>query len=178
MDDISRKLGISKKTLYQHVKDKEDLLSGAVEMFNEYEEKQLSDLHAKGLNAIEENLEIKKWAVTMLKNLHPSVTYDMKKFHPAIFHSLIERRQQFMYKSAFDNLIKGQKEGVYRTDLNADVIAKLFIGKMEVMFDEVLFPSDTYSSSDVYMEWFVYHIHGIATPKGIELLNESIKNIK
>ena len=48
MDDISRKLGISKKTLYQYVKDKEDLLSGAVEMFNEHEEQQYEQIPQAG----------------------------------------------------------------------------------------------------------------------------------
>ena len=53
-------------------------------------------------------------------------------------------------------------------------LAKLYVGRMEVMFDQNLFPSKEYKVSDIYMEWFSYHIHGMATLKGIELLNKNI----
>jgi len=71
--------------------------------------------------------------------------------------------------------VKGQKEGLYRSDIEADILAKLYIGRMESIFDQDLFPSTNYDVSDVYMEWFIYHIHGMASEKGLKLLEKNFK---
>ena len=178
MEDIARKLGISKKTLYAHVKDKEDLLLQAVVLFGKFEDKQLSEICSRGLNAIDESLEIKKWVLDMIQNIHPSVAYDIEKFHPAVSKRMKTSRHENVYRSIFQNIVKGQKEGLYRSDINADILAKLYIGRMESIFDQELFPSTTYNVSDVYMEWFIYHIHGMATSKGLQLLENNFKNNK
>ncbi len=178
MEDIARKLGISKKTLYAHVKDKEDLLLQAVVLFGKFEDKQLSEICSRGLNAIDESLEIKKWVLDMIQNIHPSVAYDIEKFHPAVSKRMKTSRHENVYRSIFQNIVKGQKEGLYRSDINADILAKLYIGRMESIFDQELFPSSTYNVSDVYMEWFIYHIHGMATSKGLQLLENNFKNNK
>jgi hypothetical protein len=176
MDDIAKKLCISKKTLYAHVKDKEDLLENAVDLFSKAEQHQIEEICSRGLNAIDESLEIKRWVLDMLQNIHPSVAYDMEKFHPRVHQRMVKSRQEIIYKCVFGNIVKGQKEGLYRKEINANILAKLYVGRMEVMFDQNLFPSKEYNVTDVYMEWFSYHIHGMATAKGIELLNKNILN--
>jgi AcrR family transcriptional regulator len=178
MEDIARKLGISKKTLYTHVKDKEDLLLQAVILFGKFEDKQLSEICSRGLNAIDESLEIKKWVLDMIQNIHPSVAYDIEKFYPAVSKRMKTSRHENVYRSIYQNIVKGQKEGLYRSDINADILAKLYIGRMESIFDQELFPSTTYNVSDVYMEWFIYHIHGMATSKGLQILENNFKNNK
>jgi len=176
MDDIARKLCISKKTLYAHVKDKEDLLENAVILFSKAEQHQIEEICGRGLNAIDESLEIKRWVLEMLQNIHPSVSYDMEKFHPKVYEKMVIARQEIIYTCVFNNLVKGQKDGLYRKEINPNILSKLYVGRMEVMFDQTLFPSKEYNVSDVYMEWFSYHIHGMATPKGIELLSKNILN--
>ena len=176
MDDIAKKLCISKKTLYAHVKDKEDLLEKSVILFSTTEEKQIEEICSRGLNAIDESLEIKRWVLEIIQNMHPSVAYDMEKFHPKVYRKMVEKRQSIIYKCVFENIIKGQKEGLYRSEINADILAKLYVGRMEVLFDQNLFPNKQYNVSDVYMEWFSYHIHGMATSKGVTLLNKNILN--
>jgi AcrR family transcriptional regulator len=176
MDDIAKKLCISKKTLYAHVKDKEDLLENAVILFSKTEQHQIEEICGRGLNAIDESLEIKRWVLDMLQNIHPSVAYDMEKFHPRVHQKMLASRQAIIYKCVFENIVKGKKDGLYRKEINPDVLAKLYVGRMEAMFDQDLFPSKEYNVSDIYMEWFSYHIHGMATAKGIELLNKNILN--
>jgi TetR/AcrR family transcriptional regulator, cholesterol catabolism regulator len=178
MDDMARHLGISKKTLYLYVKDKEDLVKRTVSSFCDNEDKQIKAICTKGLNAIDESLEIMKWVSMMLHQMHPSVAYDMEKYHPEIYHDMWDNRQKFILNCILDNLKKGQKEGLYRKDFNADVVSKLYIGRMNVMFDQRLFPQQEYSLSDLYLELFTYHIRGIASPKGLEMLEAKMKTKK
>jgi AcrR family transcriptional regulator len=178
MDDMARHLGISKKTLYLYVKDKEDLVKRTVTSFCDNEDKQIKAICSRGLNAIDESLEIMKWVSMMLHHMHPSVAYDMEKYHPEIYFDLWNNRQKFIVECILDNLKKGQKEGLYRKDFNADVISKLYIGRMNVMFDQKLFPQQEYSLTELYMELATYHVRGIASPKGIEMLESKLKTKK
>ena len=75
-----------------------------------------------------------------------------------------------------NNLEKGLKEGVYRRDLNADVITKIYLKKIDVVFDAEIFPPSEISFEEVYAILFRYHIRGIANKRGIEYLEKKEKN--
>jgi len=178
MDDVARHLGVSKKTLYQFVTDKEDLVKKSVSAFCQQEDNDISTICQKGLNAIDENLEIMNYVSNMIQNIHPSVAYDIEKYHPAVFKQMRTHRHSVVYNCVLQNLLKGQKEGYYRKDFKADVIAKIYISRMESLFDPTLFPSTEYKVTEVYAEVFRYHILGIASAKGAEYLQSKIKTIK
>jgi AcrR family transcriptional regulator len=178
MDDIAKELGISKKTLYLFVKDKEDLVDQATDLFCAREDVEIDRITAAHLNAIEESLAIKKWVLSVTNGIHPSVGYDLEKYHPAVSKKMQANRAKNVFKTIHDNIIKGQKEGLYRQELNAEIITKIYIGKMEIFFDENLFPRAKYLISDLYLEAFEYHIRGIASSAGMELLETAIANSK
>ncbi|MFY7972533.1 MAG: TetR/AcrR family transcriptional regulator [Flavobacteriales bacterium] len=178
MDDVARHLGVSKKTLYQFVTDKEDLVKKSVSVFCQQEDNDITAICQKGLNAIDENLEIMNYVSNMIQNIHPSVAYDIEKYHPAVFRQMRNHRQSAVYNCVHQNLIKGQKEGYYRKDFKADVIAKIYISRMESLFDPSLFPATEYKVTEVYAEVFRYHVLGIASAKGAEYLQSKTKTIK
>src|SRR5665811_2127221 len=82
MDDVARELGISKKTLYQYVTDKDDL----VRKFVDYEIDQKQDEVIRcfniRFNAIEELFEISFFMNKMMRNQNPATEYDLKKYYP------------------------------------------------------------------------------------------------
>jgi hypothetical protein len=174
MDDIAREQGISKKTLYLVVKDKTELIQKGVTTFCKKEDTDIFGIQSQGLNAIEESLEIKKWVLSMIDGIHPTVMYDLEKYYPQISKKLKDHRMNAVYKSLFENIQKGQKEGYYRSDLHADIIIKLYISRIEILFDQSLFPLSEYALSNLYIESFNYHIRGIASEKGIKYLEKKV----
>lgn len=178
MDDMARHLGVSKKTLYVVVKDKEELIRKSIIGYCDLEDKQVESICNKGLNAIDESLEIMKMVTTMLQNVHPSVIYDMEKYHPEIFSDLKSSRNQTIFNCMLSNMQKGQKEGLYRKDFNPEIITRLYMSHVDVMLNQHLFPFDKWSLVDIYKEAFAYHIRGIASPKGEEYLKQKLKQLK
>lgn len=178
MDDMSRYLGISKKTLYQYIKDKEDLVRKSVAHFCTREDSEIRNICHAGLNAIDESLEIMKWVMNVLQNIHPSVNFDLEKYHPEVARAMKENRHRAVYDCIRLNLKKGQREGYYRKDFNVDVISKLYMARMDLIFDQELFPSEQFGLVDIYRELFKYHIRGIASAEGLEYLKDKLKNIK
>src|ERR1035437_2884162 len=85
MDDVARELGISKKTLYQYVNDKNELVQKVVEMELDDKAEGFSKMNCSGLNAIEELFEVHKMIRQMLKDYNPSTEYDLRKYYPELF---------------------------------------------------------------------------------------------
>lgn len=71
----------------------------------------------------------------------------------------------------------GMQQGVYRQDMNPNVVAKLYVAKTSCVADEELFPMKDYNMENLFREFIIYHIHGIASPKGLQLLSTHVSKI-
>jgi len=177
MDDISRELGISKKTLYIHCSDKEDLLIKCFSFHFKCEEDFQESIRLKNLNAIDELFEVINHVSEMLKTIHPSIHYDLRKYYPEAWKIFSEYKKSFLYKSVSENMEKGKREGLYRENLNIPIVARIYLSRIDVIFDGELFPPNTFSFPEVFFEMLRYHIRGISSPKGIEYFMNKIKTI-
>lgn len=175
MDDVARQLGVSKKTLYQYFEDKEDLLSKVVLRHSSDERDSIDGIVSKKLSAIEEMFEIMHWVLSILSKIHPSVKFDLEKYHPQLAATMKLERAQVVHGCILNNLKKGKKEGTYRKDLDAEIITRIYLARIDAFLDPAIFPFDQFKPVDVYKELFQYHIHGIASQKGIEQLETIMK---
>lgn len=175
MDDIAQHLRISKKTLYQYVKDKNELVLRTVKQITEHHRDCILGICAQGHNAIDESFEITRWVASQVGQIHPSVHFDLQKYHPEAWDLLQSAERADIYQCIANNLKKGIAEGLYRDDLNIDVIARIYISRFDVTFDGQLFPADQYRFEDVIWELFRYHTRGIASDKGLKYLMKKVK---
>ena len=99
MDDVARELGISKKTLYLHVENKNDLVSKVMDYFLDYKDTEFLKILSKKQNAIEELLEVGIYIIKAFRDFNPSTEYDLKKYYPVVYSKLQNIRKERMYKS-------------------------------------------------------------------------------
>jgi AcrR family transcriptional regulator len=166
MDDVAKQLGISKKTVYEFFKDKEDLLKQVLLFEHEHHCGFLNAIEDKNLNAVEELFEVYKMINTMFRDFNPSMEYDIRKYYPNLFLKVREIRRKRMYESVYSNMNKGKREGLYRKELNSKIISKLHVFHSENFFDTDMFTQEELSSFKMFHEIFVYHIHGILSHEG------------
>ncbi len=178
MDDVARELKMSKKTLYQYVDNKDDLVLKVFGSFIQMEQATCLSIAENNENAIDEMIEISKHVNQTLNHLHPSIHFDMEKYYPETWKIFNKHKTEFVYDCMLNNMKKGIKQGLYRKNLLPDVIAKLFIEKMDMFFDGKVFPPNKYNFAEVHLEYMRYHIRGISTEKGIEYLMQKLKQEK
>lgn len=178
MDDVARELKISKKTLYLFVKDKNDLVSKALLSHCKSEVGITCEIISKNFNAIDELIEISKYVSSQLKQVHPSIHYDLEKYYPDAWRIFTTHKMEHIYSCVAQNLGKGIKQGLYRTNINIPIIAKIYISRIDAVFDAQIFPQDKFKMIDVYSEMLRYHIRGIASEKGIKYLVTRMKKEK
>ena len=175
MDDVSRELGISKKTLYQYITDKDDLVGKYIDNEIALRQEEICKCFKIGFNAIEELFEISSFMNKLMRNQNSATEYDLKKYYPAHYHKTVNARRQGIYDYIMTNLKKGIKEGLYRKEMDLEVIAKLYLWRTEnVHFDE-LFTVEEFTSIKLFAELINYHVRGIATEKGIMVLEKKLK---
>ncbi len=175
MDDVATHLRVSKKTLYEHFTDKNDLVEQVVASVCKHHRTNIDAICARGLNAIDENHEITKFIVSQIGGVHPSVQFDLQKYHPKAWEILDHSEQNDIHRCVTSNLKKGLKDGLYRDDLDVEVITRLYIARMDVTWDGRVFPPEQFNISEVLWKHFEYHIRGIASKKGLDYIEKKVK---
>jgi AcrR family transcriptional regulator len=174
MDDISREVGISKKTLYQFVSEKTDLVNMVLDSEMERTKECFESVRSVGKNAIDELFEVNRFMIEMMKRYSPSFDYDLKKYYPEVYHKVTMNRRKGMYESVLANLKRGKKEGLYRAELKEEIITKLQISRLENLHGDAMFTVEDYSTENIFKELFVYHLRGIANEKGIKYIEKNM----
>jgi AcrR family transcriptional regulator len=177
MDDVARELGISKKTLYVHVKDKAELVRLVIERKLENNQCMMEGVFRGEQNAIEELIEVSKKTKQMLQTHSPTVEYDLKKYFPDLFKKMQQVLFEKMYLAVLENIKKGKKEGIFRGEMNEEVIAKLHVSRIMGMMENPLFTLNEFISENVFNEIFIYHIRGMANEKGIKVLEDNMDKL-
>lgn len=176
MADLSSKLGISKKTLYQVVDNKEDLVMKVIENHIQVQNEEMDIILNQNDGAIDEMLKFARYIIDLLKDLKPGVVYDLKKYYPQAWKKIEKLHFDTIDKIILRNVKKGIKEGVYRKNINPEMISRLYVAQALLITDEKLFPSKKFKMESLIREFIAYHFYGIASLEGFKKLN-SIKKI-
>lgn len=178
MDDISRKLGISKSTLYKHVKNKTDLVDKILEFEREGFKKIFEDYDFEGVNAIDILLIVSKEVSKNFKTVNPSITFELKKYYPDLYQKHIDERIDFIFQKIKINLQKGIAQGMYREDLSIELAARLYISRLLDLHNEELFPTEKFSFQTLFNFMFENWIRGISRPQGIKYYEQQFEREK
>ena len=172
MDEVARQLGISQKTLYQSVDNKKDLVKKMMEFHIDCEQCSMEETVSKCDNAIDEIMVMTKEVSNQMKQMHPSVLFDLRKYHPEAFQILVRHKDEFVRKSIHANLENGIKEGFYRTNMNATIVTELYLSMMSAIMNPENTPAKDINAHEIHGEMMRYHIGGIASSKGREYLTQ------
>ncbi|MEZ4720425.1 MAG: TetR/AcrR family transcriptional regulator [Flavobacteriales bacterium] len=175
MDDVSRQLGVSKKTLYLYVSDKNDLVVKTLQIIVAREKNRAQELCDSIPNAIDMLFELSKDISQKFGQMHPSINYDLEKYHPEAWAIYNEFQTKFITNCVEQNVQRGVEQGLYRDNLDPFLIAKFYSSKVHMCSDGVTFDPSKYSFRKIHLEMMRYHIRGIASEAGIEYLKEKVK---
>ena len=176
MDEMARLLGISKKTLYAFVADKNELVEQCLVQAHEDDICRICEICESASNAIDEMLQIGRYVAAQLNKVPQSIFFDLAKYHPNALRLMTKHKQEFVKGCVVDNLQRGIEQGLYRENLNVEVLSTIYLATIDHIILGDLFPESTLGMDLIYKEFFRYHIKGIASAKGLKYLNELIKN--
>lgn len=182
MDDIAANLGMSKKTIYQYFKDKDELVDAVVDdiiVANRYE---CNADREKADNAVHEIFLVMDMMAEMFKAMNPGILFDMQKYHPATFRKFLKHKNEFLYNVCKENLERGIKEELYRPEIAVDILCRYRVETMFIPFNPDFQQSLKHNLAKIEEEIIVHFLFGLVSLKGYKLimkyrqLKEIVKN--
>lgn len=174
MDDIASDLGISKRTLYQLFKDKENLL---VECFK-YSEKRYAKLYSELIKSTDNILELyTKWLkmrIDEIRSVNPQFFSDLNKYSRV--QKYFRDVSALKSKEGLKFINMGIAQGLFRNDINYNVLLRISdIVTESIMRNELYLE---YSYDDLFGSTSIMSVRGICTKKGYDLLDKYIESYK
>jgi len=180
MDNIAQELGISKKTLYQWYPSKEILLDDIISQIisNISMKSHCDDLKHSSETAIDVILTVMKTIGEMGKSINPVFFWELKKIYPTQYMRLKEFRIKHIRTNIIDNLTRGIEEGIYRKNINIEIVASLYIRWIE-FFPDMLQHNELkkYPIDVILKEIYQFHLFAIVNNKGRAILKQRLNTI-
>jgi AcrR family transcriptional regulator len=168
MDDISHHLKISKKTLYQSFKNKEDLIE-KIFLYDSYKWiNKIAGIDPDRMNAIDIIIHVSTMVYEEMSRLDPKIKFEMMKYYEPLFNKYSLQKQEHIYNYIIKNLLKGKSEGLYREDVDNELTATLYLKNLVEMHRIDYCFSNEISFDKIFEVMFENHIRAISTNEGIQ----------
>lgn len=177
MDTIAQNLGISKRTIYENFKDKNDLLYNFLTEELSKHKKKTIEIIQNADNVIEALFSFGEFNQQTMKKVNPAFFNDMKKYHSKIFHNVVENKNFKNYEVTYTILKRGLNEGTFRKEIDID-IANLFIHHIMEFFQTIEEEKTFINKCDHQKIWTSVHLpylRGICTDKGQEIVEKFVQ---
>lgn len=176
MDDLANEIGMSKKTIYSEYGNKTELIEDCVmNKFCDLSEG-IDLIIAMGKNAIEELFEIKKYVLSHLNDEKTSPQFQLMKYYPKIYRTIRTMHFNKMHKCVLSNVERGIQQELYRENLDTEFIARIYYSGINSIKDQTIFPIERFPISKLMDSFLEYHLRGIITPKGKNILKSIINS--
>lgn len=176
MDEIASEMGISKKTIYQHFSNKNSLVEAVSLQLFETISCGIDSIYEMDKDPIDELFLIKDFILKNLKDESVSPIYQLQKYYPKIHKTLMVKQFEKMDDCVVGNINKGIEQGLFRKELNVDLIVRFYYAGMTSLKDVEIFDPIKFGTKLLQTEYLEYHLRGICTQKGIQKLEELLNN--
>ena len=172
MDDVSRELAMSKKTLYTFFSNKSDLVDQAAKYLFKVKSKQFIEQASIFENAIDELFEVQRIQQEVLKNYGTRLLFPLKKYHPETYDWVMHARRTMMIQATTKNLERGIQQKLFREDLQIAHVALIRHNTMVGIMEDPDMGDDPGPRGELLHYSLLMHIRSIATEQGLAYLQE------
>lgn len=168
MDDVARRAGLSKKTLYQHFENKDHVVTDSVAWYKCNITDGCMSMLTGSANAIEAFVKIQNMLDNTYKDINPLIIFELQRFYPAGYQQFRKNLEEDVEQVRI-NLLQGIAEGNYREDIDADLLSKFHIESAMLLLQPNMMVKDRYDIRHVNHVITEHFLYGIMTPKGEKL---------
>jgi AcrR family transcriptional regulator len=172
MDFIAEQLGVSKRTIYENFKDKDELLTHCIEVGMKEQSSKNEESIRNSENTIEATFKFIKNSIDTLDTINPLFFFDIEKYYPNLWKTKIIENENQNLNHIIELLNQGIGEDLFRKEINGDIVARLILEQFKMLSNHELFPNDKFSKVDVFENIMINFLRGIATRKGLLLIKK------
>lgn len=176
MDDIAGALSISKRTLYEMFADKEELLYLCIMHLRERDweeiERRTAAVADNPIDALFESFRI----MLEISEHRRRMSTNLQKFYPQLHARVAEASMRNALERLRNTIRHYIDEGLFSSNINIDLSITIFYYTASNIFGRanVVLPEGV-TEKEVFMYTMVHFFRGLATARGMELIDEYIE---
>ncbi len=175
MDDIAAEMGISKRTIYEIFGDKETLITEGFDYFHRKMKAANDELTRGADNIIDEYLILMDVQDRQMEDVSRIIN-DTRKFYPHIYDKFMREHAHMAAEELRRKLQKGIEQGYLIPKLDIDLTLIIFIHTMYGAMRTQGMMLSNVTQRELFKFFTTHFIRGIATQKGIELIDKKLNN--
>jgi AcrR family transcriptional regulator len=175
MDDIAKKLVISKRTLYEIYNKKEDLLLEGIKRSECLCETHMETFQQeKTPDVMDILVEFYKVQMERVSMINPLFFAELHKYSNIVAYLTKQHEQRKVNSQIF--FARGVRDGYFRDDIDYVLVERFSNATMEYVMDNKLY--EVYSMQHILYNIMFLFMRGFCTDKGLAIMDIKIKKLK
>ncbi|MCQ2233823.1 MAG: TetR/AcrR family transcriptional regulator [Paludibacteraceae bacterium] len=175
MDEIAERMSISKRTIYENFKDKNELVLECLRHLQKQFENEEKQIEANYNNVVEIMMYHTLLIQNSLKNISLQFWEDLKNIKfPADYHNKKSEEKRIKLEMAIQ---RGIREGYYRESVNAEVVSIAFCNGIRNLVKDCIETNPKHNINNIVTMFISILLRGICTNKGLEICDKLEKRI-
>lgn len=166
MDDVAKHLSISKRTIYEKFPHKDAIVEL---LLKQHLNKHLADCKKyrnSSADAIEEIFMMLQPLKELFVAMNPRLLFDLKRLHSKAWGEFEKFKKTALLETIVHNMKRGIKEGLYRDDINVNILAVLRLEEVELAWNPEIYRPTEYNLAQVQLCLLEHFLFGITNIKG------------
>ena len=170
IDRIVKELHTSKRTVYNHFKDKTSLLTACLATYHAAVKQENERVIEEGNNAIESMGHLLQHIIRRANVVNPNFFNDILHYYPGLLYQSYRKTGNFAHKNLEHLAQWGIDDGIFRADLDVEVASKTVLAMLKMLKDNDLYPIEKYSKERLTFGILIPYMRGLCTEKGLKIL--------
>ena len=171
MDMLAGRLRISKRTIYEIFKDKDELLTGVLRWMGEKQKELVLKIFSGSENVIEAIFRLFGLMDDHYSRMSPAFMLDMENYHHDIIRRLRETDELPFFSDNAAMIERGIEEGVFRKDIDVSITNKCLVEMMRMLYEKDSSDGDETDKKYIFRDFYINYLRGISTPEGLGLID-------
>jgi hypothetical protein len=176
--NLARDMKIPLKTLKNAFGTESRLVEEILNFEQQNLENIFSEFDFTETNSIDDLIIVSKEINDKFENILPSITFDLRSRFPEVRQKFVEKRINFVNAKIKSNFELGMQQGMYRPDLSAELVSRIYISRLIDLHNPDFFPNETISFPVLFDVMFDTFIRGICTDEGKNYYEKKIRCFK
>ncbi len=178
VDDVAVMLGISKKTLYEKFRSREELIQRAVDNNIRLFLEKVEDILRLEEDVLIKLCRLYAFFIKNARKINPAFVYDLKKYSHDQYKILVQLRDEKLYEMVGAVIRQGIAEGYFRDEVHDKYLYINQIDKVMVMVHDFRQEANYASLPPIVIfRLLLNDIRGICTLKGFQEMEKEYDNL-
>lgn len=167
--ELIEELHVAPATFYGMFRDKDDLVFQAMEHDLERQKQEHRELFANFSSPVERMMALHAHGFHEMNKVTSISFLEIQHLHPRAWNLLLHHLATYSYPQLRDLIQDGVLQQQFRHDIDIELVTKIIMQQMNMVFNHELFPPDQYSRADVFRGIYFYYLRGLCTAEGLRL---------